>query len=54
MRAIAGSFLLALLVSGCGNTEKVQLDTGRIIPSDSGKCQQMIGSRSIDVECPKK
>ena len=54
MNTIVGSLLLVLLVSGCAGAEKVQMDTGSIVPSANGKCQQMAGMREIQVDCPTK
>jgi hypothetical protein len=54
MNAVVGWVLLTLLVSGCAGAEKVQMDTGTIIPSANGKCQQMAGMREIQVDCPNK
>jgi len=53
MKAIACSFLLAVLLTGCAGEEKAKMDTGRVIPSDSGRCTQTIGTRTFNVECPK-
>ncbi len=50
----AASLSLVLLASGCSGYEKVQLDKATIIPTDSSKCQQLIGTVVYDVECPKK
>ncbi len=51
MNAKNWSLLLVLFVGACAAAEPVKMDTGRIIPSDSGKCQQMVGGRTINVEC---
>ena len=46
--------LLALLAGGCSGYEPVQLNQATTIPTDRGKCQQLIGTRAYDVECQKK
>jgi len=53
MKAMACSFLLAILLTGCAGEEKTQMNTGRVIPSDTGKCTQTVGTRTFNVECPK-
>ena len=54
MKKIVGSILLVLVVSGCAGAEKVQMDTGSIVPSANGKCQAMAGMREVQVDCPKQ
>ena len=54
MKTTIGLFLVGLALSACQNAEKVQMDTTRAMPSSSGKCQEFIAGRMVDVACPQK
>ena len=53
MKSMIGVFLVVLALCGCRNAEPVKMDTGTVAPSSSGKCQDFVAGRMVDVACPK-
>ena len=54
MKSTIGMVLVALALCACKSAEPVQMDTSRMAPSSSGKCQDFVAGRMVDVACPQK
>ena len=54
MKSMIGMVLVALALCACKSAEPVQMDTQRLAPSSTGKCQDFVAGRMVDVACPPK
>ena len=54
MRATTAIALLVLMLAGCQRKqlEPVELQSRPTIPSSTGKCTQIVGTRTVEVACP--
>lgn len=53
MRLAIIALLLGPTLLGCKSGEPVTMDQGRIVPSSTGKCQDYVAGRTVNVACPK-